>query len=166
MTLFFKKKKVAHPTYTVTQKIYIILYVQNMPFIEERWKFSTSHKQNVLKNFAQSTNTIVSQKKKKKKTQFCSKKLHNNVCLKYAVFQRMLNISHVQHTQFCAINKRYNSKKLHNNVCLKYTIFWRMLNLSHVQHTQFFKNKIACSTNTMTQTNYIILLVQITQFFK
>ena len=104
--------------------------------------------------------------KKKKKTQFCSKKLHNNVCLKYAVFQRMLNISHVQHTQFCAINKHYNSKKLHNNVCLKYTIFWRILNLSHVQHTQFFKNKIACSTNTMTQTNYIILLVQITQFFK
>ena len=84
----------------------------------------------------------------KKKTQFCSKKLHNNVCLKYAVFQRMLNISHVQHTQFCAINKHYNSKKLHNNVCLKYTIFWRMLNLSHVQHTQFFKNKIARSTNT------------------
>ena len=65
MTLFFNKKKVAHSTYIVTQKIYIILYFQNMPFIEERWKFSTSHKQNVLKNFAQSTNTIVSQKKKK-----------------------------------------------------------------------------------------------------
>ena len=140
MTLFFNKKKVAHSTYIVTQKIYIILYVQNMPFIKEGWKFCTSHKQNVLKNFAQSTNTIVSPKKKKKK--ICSKKLHNNVCLKYAVFQRMLNISHVQHTQFCAINKRYNSKKLHNNVCLKYTIFWRMLNLSHVQQHNFSKIKL------------------------
>ena len=68
MTLFFNKEKVAHSTYTVTQKIYIILYVQNMPFIKEGWKFCTSHKQNVLKNFAQSTNTIVSQKKKKKKS--------------------------------------------------------------------------------------------------
>ena len=140
MTLFFNKEKVAHSTYTVTQKIYIILYVQNMPFIEERWKFCISHKQNVLKNFAQSINTIVSQKKKKK-TQFCSKKLHNNVCLKYAVFQRMLNISHVQHTQFCAFNKHYDSNKLYNFVSANYTVFRITLKISHFLHTHNFPKK-------------------------
>ena len=54
----------------------------------------------------------------------------------------------------------------HNFARSKYAIFRRMLNHSDVQHTQIFKNKIAHSTNTMTQTVYIILLVRIMQFFE
>ena len=37
---------------------------------------------------------------------YYSKKLHNNVCLKYAIFRTMLNLSHDQHSQFF-------KKKLH-----------------------------------------------------
>ena len=52
-----KKKKVAHSTYNVTQRVYIILYIQSTPFIKEGWKYCTSYEYKFSKKFTNSTNT-------------------------------------------------------------------------------------------------------------
>ena len=152
MTLFFNKKKVAHSTYIVTQKIYIILYVQNMPFIEERWKFCTSHKQNVLKNFAQSINTIVSQKKKKKK--------------KHNFAQRNYIIMCVWSTQFfkeCLIFHTFN---IHNFAQSTNTIIQRNYIIMCVWSTQYFGECSIFRTFNIHNFSKIKLHVQQTLWLK
>ena len=82
------QKKIAHSTNTVTQTIYIILLVRNF-----------------LNNAQNFTLSIYTQLKKKIEEelrihQTYSKNLHNFVSLKYAMFKKMLKITHAQHTHY------------------------------------------------------------------
>lgn len=119
----------------VTQRNYIIFYVQSTPFIKECWKFCTSYQHNFSKYFAHSINTIITQRNYiityvwsmqffKERSIFCTFNVHN--------------FSEIN----CTFKEHCDLNNLHNFLSANYAIFWITLKISLFQHTHNYSKNL------------------------